>query len=116
MPKIKALIRLENDDKTDEFKTTAIIHDNLLKYKEKDNTTMIIDLEKNIIIRENNELKIEFPLSLSHKTKGSIYLKEFDKKLTVEITTKKIEKNNNDIEIQYKIEKQLFKYYMEEIK
>lgn len=116
MPKIKALIRIKNDDVVEELKTTIIIQDNKLKYKEKDNTTMIIDLKNDKMTRENNNLKMEFSFSLSHKTKGIIYLKDMNQTLNVEIKTKSLEKTNNDIEIEYEIEKQSFLYHMEEIK
>ena len=116
MPKIKAIIRVENANKIEEFKTNVIIQDNFLKYKEKDNTTMIIDTKNNILVRENNNIKIEIPFSKNNKTIGRINLKEMNKVLNVEVKTNKIEKENNNIEINYEIEKQKFIYNMEEIK
>lgn len=116
MPKIKALIRIKNDDTKEELKTIAIIQNNILKYKEKDNTTMIIDYQNNKLLRENNNIKLEIPFSLNNKTIGTINLKDMNKTLNIEIETTKIEKKNNDIEIEYKIEEKVFLYHMEEIK
>ena len=116
MPKIKALIRIENDHQIEEIETNAIIQDNIFKYKEKDNTTMIIDYEEQVLIRENESLRLEIPFSKTHKTIGNIYLKDVNKNLSVEVETEKFKRKNNDIELKYRLEDQLFLYHVEEIK
>ncbi len=116
MPKIKACIRIENETKKDVFETNGIIQENKLKYKDNDSTMMIYDYEKQILFRENNELKITYPFSLKEKTIGIIELKDLNQLLNVEIETKKINRKKNDIEIEYRMENQIFRYQVEEIK
>lgn len=115
MPKIKALIRIKNNETTEELETIAIIHDNILKYKDND-TTMIMNYNELKLIRENNEIRINYPFSLKKKTIGTIELKDLNQTIEVNIKTNKIKINNNDIEINYTIDNQNFIYQVEEIK
>ena len=57
-----------------------------------------------------------FPFQLEKSTKGIIEMKQMDRKINLEITTKKIERKDHDIKISYNIEKQTYLYQIEEIK
>ena len=116
MPKIKALIRVENNDNKEEFEANAILQDHILKYKDNNKDTMILEYETPKISRETKDLIIKYPFSLKKKTIGTIEYKKINQLFKVEIKTKKIKRNNNDIEIVYEIENQTFKYQVEEIK
>ncbi len=116
MPKMKALIRIENEDTKEEIKTTAIMQDNRLLYKDNHQATMTIDYKEPRIIRETKELKITYPFKNNKKTIGMIEIKDTNQVLNIEIQTKKIKRNNNDIEIKYIIENKQFIYQVEEIK
>ncbi len=114
MPKINILVTIKNDLTDSAYTTTAIKQDSLLKYKEKDNTLVIYDYDKNSLVRENNELRMDYVFDMNKKTDGIITIKEFNKKLSVPIITNKLERKNNNIEIEFKVEDNLFLYKVEE--
>lgn len=113
MPKLNIKVTVINDEDRQSFITNAIIQDEVLKYKERDNTTVIYDYKNNSLFRENNELRMEYSFN---NEKGNIFIKELNKELNIDIKTKKIERKNNDIEIEYVMEKTNFLYKIEEIK
>ena len=51
--KIRVYTKLDNVEENNEF--LAIKDDNLIKYIDLENNTMIINMEDNVIIRENND-------------------------------------------------------------
>lgn len=113
MPKLNIKITVINDEEKQSFITNAIIQDEVLKYKERDNTTVIYDYKNNSLFRENNELRMEYSFNSG---KGNILIKELNKELNVDIKIKKLERKNNDIEIEYIMENTNFLYKIEEIK
>ena len=64
----------------------------------------------------SSEFYYDTNTGLSALPAGTITIKEYNKDVYVSILTKKIERKNNDIEVQYSIEKQEFLYKIEEIK
>lgn len=116
MPKLNIKVTVNNDLENIDFISKAIIQDNLLKYKEKDNTTVIYDYEKNSLFRENNELRMEYSFNSAKKTQGSIKIKELNRTVKIDIKTNKLERKNNNIEVEYIIEDKPFLYKIEEIK
>lgn len=116
MPKIKINVTIKNKEDNQKYDVTSIFQEDILKYKEKNSTKVIFDYKKNILVRENNELRMEYYFDSGKKTKGLIEIKELNKKIEVEIETKKIERKNNDIEILFRIENDDFLYKIEEIK
>ena len=116
MPKIKILVTIKNDANDSTYETLAITHDDIISYKEKDGTLVIYNLDTNSLVRENDELRMDYLFDMSKKTNGTITIKEYNKDVYVSILTKKIERKNNDIEVQYSIENQEFLYKIEEIK
>ena len=113
MPRLNIKVTVINDEETQEFITNAIIQDEILKYKERDNTTVIYDYKNNSLFRENNELRMDYSFNSG---KGNIFIKGLNKKLNIKIKTKKIERKINIIEIEYVIENNNFLYKVEEIK
>ena len=116
MPKFDVLIRVKNDDSNIEYKTTAILSDNVIKYKSEDNTIEVFDYDNYKLTRENNELRMDYIFDLNKETKGTVFVKDLNKELEVNIKTKKIERNNNDIEIDFYVEESNIKYHIEVIK
>lgn len=116
MPKRKIMATIENKDNTVVTKTTAIYQDKKIKYMEEDNTTVVYNYTKHRLIRENNELKIEYVFSIENNTKGLLYIKELNKTMEINIKTKKIEEENINSYIEFEIDKDLFKYRIEAIK
>jgi hypothetical protein len=116
MPKLDVLIRVENADTKDEYKTTAILADDIIKYKSNNNTTEVFDYNNYKLIRENDELRMEYEFVLNNITRGNLFIKELNRSLVVDIKTNKIERNNNDIKIEFVAEDNNIKYQIEVIK
>lgn len=116
MPKLDVLIRVKNTDSNLEYKTTAILTENVIKYKSKDNTTELFDYNNNKLTRENSELRMDYVFDLNKETKGTVFVKDLNKELEVNIKTNKIERNNNDISIEFIVEENTIKYQIEVIK
>lgn len=116
MPKLDVSIRVKNNDSNIEYNTTAIISDEVIKYKSKDNTTEIFDYSNYKLTRENDELRMDYIFDINKTTTGIVYVKELNRSVEVNIKTKKIERNNNDIEIEFIVEDNTIKYQIEVIK
>lgn len=116
MPKININVSISNNEIEDSYKLVSIISNNIIKYKEKDNTKVLYNLDNNTLIRENDTLRMEYLFDNLKKTVGTIYLKDLKRTINIDIETKKIEKINNNINIEYKIDNDIFKYRIEEIK
>ena len=116
MPKLDVLIRVENTNSNLEYKTTAILTEDVIKYKSEDNTTEMFDYKNNKLIRENSELRMNYIFDLNKETKGTVFVKDLNRELEVNIKTNKIERNKNDIEIEFVVEDNTIKYHIEVIK
>lgn len=116
MPKININVSISNNEIKDSYKLVSIISDNIIKYKEKDNTKVLYNLDKNTLIRENDTLRMEYFFDNLENTIGTIYLKELKRTINIDIETTKLEKINNNINIEYKIDNDIFRYRIEEIK
>ena len=116
MSKKQILVTIENDEDKRTHHTMAIIGDNNIKYKEKDNTTVIFDYNNKTLIRDNEELSMHYKFSKTKKTTGTILIKELNKKLTLEIKTTNLIIENNNVEISFIIENNKFVYKIEVIK
>ena len=116
MPKIDVLIRVTNEDSNQEYKTTAIITDDIIKYKSNDDTIEIFDYNNFKLTRENKELRMEYEFNKNETTKGMVFAKELNHIVDVNIKTKKIERNNYDIDVEFEVENNTIKYHIEEVK
>ena len=118
MENYESTVSIESIDTSDKYK--VVIHDDkdkkTLFYKEEDKTITTFNYEENILVRENDVMRLEYKFDLKEKTVNSIYIKELNSTVNVEITTKKIEKNENYIEIVYEIEETVFSYKIEKEK
>ena len=116
MPKIDVLIRVTNDESNIEYKTTAILTNDIIKYKSNDETLEIFDYNSNKLIRENKELRMEYTFKMNETTKGIVLAKELNREVDVNIKTKKVERNNYDIDIEFEVEENEIKYHIEVVK
>ena len=64
MPKLDVLISVKSNDSNLEYKTTAILTEEIIKYKSEDNTTEMFDYTNNKLIRENSELRMNYIFDL----------------------------------------------------
>ena len=116
MAKKEIIVSIKNDEGLKKHQTTAIISENTIEYKEKDNTTVVFDYNRKTLTRDNEELKMNYEFSLNKKTTGTILIKELNKTLNLEIQTKKMIVENDDIEINFVVENNKFLYKIEVIK
>ena len=116
MPKMKIKVSLLNEEKKKEYETMAILHENILKYKEKDDTLVLWDYEENKLIRENTVFRMEYVFDKTKSTTGILEIKELNQKIILSIQTNQLERKKNDITITYKVEENVFIYHLEEVK
>ena len=116
MPIIKVKVRIQNEEENKKEEVSAIIEDDKIKYKEKDNTTVIYDYKSQVLKRKNDKINMLYLFEKDKKTEGFIEIKGMNNKIKIEIKTIIIKRKNYDIEIQYEIENQKFQYQIEEIK
>ena len=116
MPKLNVLIRVINEETTLKYNTTAIITDEVIKYKSNDDTIEIFDYNNYKLVRENKELRMEYIFNEKETTKGIVFAKELNHTVDVNIKTKKIERNNYDVDIEFSVEENNIKYQIEVIK
>lgn len=115
MPKIKIKTQINSNEEHQSYETNAILDGNTIKYKEKDNTTVLYNYKENHLRRENDKLRLSFLFINNKQTKGTIFIKDLNKELIILIDTKKIIKENNNIEIEYIVENNHYLYRIEEI-
>ena len=108
MYKIKAIIVTE-DEKIEEIVKGTFI-DDIISYQETNNTNVYLDINKNELIRENKEILMKYIFIKNRRSKGTIFIKEMNKKLEVEIETDELIKKDNYYYIKYKIEENKFEY------
>ena len=116
MPKTKILVTIKNEEEDTSYEVPAILQDCIMKYKEPNNTTVLYDYEKNSLIRENEELRMDYLFDMHKQTEGSIEIKELGQTIKLIIKTKELESKNHNIEIKFSIENKDFLYKIEEIK
>ena len=113
MSKIKIRVSIQTDENEDTCETMALFQDNVLKYKEKEETIVIFNLEKQELIRENKELKMVYPLKEKEITEGIIEVKEFQKEVKVKINTKSFERKQHEIITIFQVEETMITYHVE---
>ena len=116
MPKFKIKATIENKDEKKITEAIAIYQDDVIKYKDDDNSTVIYNYKKRKLTRDNEKIKIEYLFNLENETTGLILIKELNKTISLSIITKEIVENNNNIEIEFKLDNDLFKYRIEVVK
>ena len=116
MPKINIKVSISDNTNNDSYEIKSIIQDEIIKYKEKDNTLVKYDLNKNILTRENDNLRMEYVFNKGNETEGTIFIKELNNNIKILINTNKLNRINNNIDIEYVIEDNIFNYRIEEIK
>ena len=104
MPKIK--VKIDNTENTVDYS----IDSEVINYKELDNTNTYYDLKNNILIRDNDDLHMIYDFN---NKKGTILIKEFDRKVEVLIDNIDIERNKNNVRVNYSIENNDFLYELE---
>ena len=108
MPKSKLKVRIDITENIVDY----TIDSEVINYKEIDNTNVYYDLKNNILIRDNDDLHMIYDFN---NKKGTILIKEFEREIEVVIENIDIEKNKNNIKVNYSIENNDFIYELEEL-
>ena len=116
MPKLTIKVSIKNKENKSDLITIATVDNNEIKYKEEDKTLVTYDYRKQILKRENKEIKMIYNFDKDKSTKGYVKIKDLDEIIALNIKTHKIEKNKNNILIHYSTEDNNFFYEIEEIK
>ena len=114
MEKKKYRIILKSSEDNYNFCVIGNNDNNIITYNEKLNivTNVIFDINNLILKRENKDLFMNYNFK---SKKGNIYIKELNKELNIDIEIIKIEKSNNKIQIEYKIDNDKFIYSIMEV-
>lgn len=96
---IKTTLRINNEQEIKELK--GIIQDNILKFRN-DPFKTTFNYNTNTLINENEETRLEINFDLK-KTTSKFLLKELNQEVEINIKTKKIIKENYNIDIEYKV-------------
>ncbi len=116
MSKVQILVHIKNNDQEENLELNAILQDDVIKYKENETTTLSYNYEQSKLTRETDELRITYFFDENKNTIGTIYIKEMNREIKVNITTKKIIKEGNNIKIEFIIENNRFLYEIEVLK
>ena len=115
MSQIKVNITITNQENTSSYISNAIKIDNIIKYQEEDNTIVVFDINNNKLSRENKDLKMEYYFDRYKATKGLLEIKDLNRNIELDIITNNIIKDDNNIEINFQIDNNNFKYKLEVI-
>lgn len=110
--KKNAKITLKTPEKVIEYELLIEFKNNKINYIEKDytNTSVLLDLENRILVRDNKELYMEYDFK---NNKGIVFLKELKSNIEINIDTIKYEASDKKIEIMYKIDENSYEYFIE---
>ena len=115
MAKKDVIITIKSQEENSSYKIKSIIEEDVIKYKEKNNTLVRFDYNKNTLVRENDEMRMDYIFRRNEKTEGTIKVKELSKTITIPIETKKLKRKNYNIEIAFKVADNEFLYKIEEV-
>lgn len=117
MPKIDIKVTLITPEQKEVKQYKAIFHpeENSIMYKEEDKTTTKVNLKYKKLRRENEELLMEYLFAEEKNTKGRVTIKSLNKTLELNLKATKINQVDKNIEINYVLENDEYKYKLEVI-
>ncbi len=99
MSKVKIKTTLVINDQQEEKELKGIIQDNVLKFIN-DPFKTTFNYNTNTLINESDETRLEITFDID-KTTSNYLLKNYNKEASFNIVTKKINKDNYNIDIEY---------------
>lgn len=105
---IKTIITLKDEELLENV--IGSIESSIISYQESNNTYVYLDINRDELIRENEELTMKYIFTKNQITKGNIFIKEFNQDLDLEIKTNLLEKENNKYKVEYCIGEDTFIY------
>lgn len=117
MSKVNIHTVLKTQEKTYEYNVPAIYKDDekTLIYIEQDDqhTKTSFNYRTKELIRENDSLKMNYPFNKDKNSRGTIFIKEFNRSFDLIIKTTKMLRCEKNIEIEFLVEGQPFNYKIE---
>ncbi len=110
MDKIKIKAIITTNDETIQENTFGSFVSGIISYKESDNTCVYLDITKNELIRENDNLFMKYGFIENRRSNGMLHIKDLNKEVEVEIETQKIINQENTYYVEYKIDENKFIY------
>ena len=109
----KSLVTVNNN--SNEVNITDNEEENYLYYIESDDekTVNIYDYKNNILKRDNEKIYLELKFDMKKKTIGTLEIKDLNKKIELDIETKKLIKTDKLLEIRYILNDDEFIYKIE---
>lgn len=110
-------VTLISNDNTTVFETKSVINekDNTIKYVENDELKTIVklDLKDYTLTRKNKNMRLRYHFDLNEVTKGELEVTGMNTKMFLNIETRRIERKENNVEIEFLVENDKFKYNIE---
>lgn len=110
MEKIKIKAIITTNDETIQENTNGTFIGGIISYQESDKTYVYLDITKNELIRENDNLFMKFGFIENRRSNGIIHIKDLNKEVDLEIETQKIINEENTYYVEYKIDENKFIY------
>jgi len=113
MKKGKVRYILKNNDLVTEYEGNCLFHEdkNILIYKEQNNIDVLIELDRLILTRENEEM---FLLLDFYGGESYVQMKKLDKKMPLMVTVHSKKLNGNSLSISYSLsENNIFDFNIE---
>ncbi len=104
MQKIKIKAIIEANGQINEQICDGFLNDSIIDYIENDGTCVYVDTKRNEMIRENANLLMKLEFATNQESYGQLALKDLNRKMSLKIKTKSIEKCPKKICIEYIIE------------
>lgn len=99
------------------FETKCVINekDNTIKYVENDELKTIVkfNYKDYTLTRKNKNMKLRYNFDLNNVTEGVLEVTGMNTRIYLKIETRQIKQNNYNIEIEFLVEKEKFKYNIE---
>lgn len=110
-------VTLIGNGNTTDFETKSVINekDNTIKYVENDelNTIVKFDYKEYTLTRKNKNMKLRYNFVLNEVTDGELEVTGMNTKMILRVETRRIKHNKNNIEIEFLVENEKFKYSIE---
>lgn len=114
MPKVRAKITIASKDQNNAYETIALLGKEKIIYQEPDTKTKVtFDYANNKLIRNNEELNMEYEFNLLEKTIVIIEVKSLKNYLNLNIITKEYIKERRNVTLTFLVENEEINYKIE---
>lgn len=101
--RIKVNIKNEEQNIENYYKAIYIVDKKIIKYQEKDKTNVTLNINDNILVRENNKIYMQYRFIKNKITKNQLRLKDSNQEIIIDLKTLNLKKENNNFEVKYKL-------------